>query len=180
MTQTYPHPPASRPAQEAPLAIEQAQQYLTFMLGQEMFGLGILAVKEIIEYSNLTEVPTMPAYLRGVIDLRGAVVPVIDLAVRFGRQVIQPTRRTCIVIIEVPTQRQRRDIGIIVDAVNSVLELRNSDIEPPPNFGTNIRTEFIRGMGKISGRFVILLDVEHLLAVDHGALAGGIADRAIG
>jgi len=174
------HLSASRFAPKAPPAVGQAQQYLTFMLGQEVFGLGILAVKEIIEYTNLTEVPAMPAHMRGVINLRGAVVPVIDLAVRFGRPVIQPTRRTCIVIVEVPAARGRQDIGIIVDAVNSVLELQNADIEPPPTLGMNLRTEFIRGMGKVNGRFVIVLDVEHLLSLDHLALAGQVVDRTSG
>ena len=111
---------------------EAPAQYLTFSLSGEMFGLGILNVKEIIEYGNLTEIPMMPAFIRGVINLRGSVVPVIDLAARFGGQPTAVGRRTCIVIVEVPDEDTRHDIGIIVDAVSEVLEIPGSDIEPPP------------------------------------------------
>jgi purine-binding chemotaxis protein CheW len=142
------------------------QQYLTFMLGGEIFAIGILAIKEIIEYSGLTDVPMMPPSLRGVINLRGAVVPVADLAVRFGKSASAVTKRTCIVIVEIRSGEQRQDIGVLVDAVNAVLEIPASEIEPPPSFGTRIRTDFIQGMGKIDGRFVILLDVNQVLSFD--------------
>src|SRR5262245_19553412 len=113
------------------------------MLGGETFAMGILAVKEIIEYSSLTEVPMMPASVRGVINLRGAVVPVVDLAVRFGRAPAAVTKRTCIVIVETSVNDTRQDVGVVVDAVNEVLEIPQEDIEPPPTFGTRIRTDFI-------------------------------------
>ncbi len=140
-------------------------QYLTFVLGGEPFAIGILAVKEIIEYTSVTEVPLMPAFLRGVINLRGSVVPVIDLSVRFGRPAGAISRRTCIVIIETQLSGERRDIGVIVDSVNAVLEFQAADIAPPPAFGANIRADFIQGMAKVDGRFVILLDVDHVLAL---------------
>lgn len=144
----------------------EIQQYLTFTLGSEMFAVGTLSVKEIIEYGQLTEVPMMPGFIRGVINLRGAVVPVIDLSVRFGRNATQITRRTCIVIIEVPTEEEKHDIGVVVDTVSEVLEIPASEIEPPPAFGAKIRTDFMQGMGKIGGKFVIMLDVGKVLSVD--------------
>jgi len=145
---------------------EQTQQYLTFVLATEVFAMGILAIKEIIEYGNLTEVPMMPNYVRGVINLRGAVVPVIDLSVRFGKPRSPVSKRTCIVIIEVVAHGERHVLGIVVDAVNAVLDIVSSEIEPPPAFGTSIRMDFIQGMGKVNGKLVILLDVDHFLAVD--------------
>lgn len=144
----------------------QIDQYLTFMLGGEVFAIGILSIKEIIEYSTLTEVPMMPACVRGVINLRGAGVPVIDLGVRFGREPAPVTKRTCIVIIEIMVNDERQDFGVVVDAVNEVLEIPTADIEPPPSFGARIRTDFMRGMGKVNQKFVILLDVDHVLALD--------------
>jgi len=148
-------------------------QYLTFTLGGEMFGVGILNVKEIIEFGNLTEIPMMPAFIRGVINLRGAVVPVIDLAARFGGKTTEVGRRTCIVIIEVPDEDTRHDIGVIVDAVSEVLEIPGSEIEPPPSFGARIRADFILGMGKVAGKFVILLDITKVLSVEEIAMLTG-------
>lgn len=144
----------------------QAAQYLTFVLGAETFAIGIMAIKEIIEYSSLTEVPMMPTYVRGVINLRGAVVPVLDLPVRFGKTASAVTKRTCIVIVEVALAGERHTLGLVVDAVNAVLDIPTSEIEPPPAFGASIRTEFIRGMVKVNSKFVILLDVDHALAAD--------------
>ncbi len=147
-------------------------QYLTFMLAGEVFAIGILAIKEIIEYHSLTEVPMMPASVRGVINLRGAVVPVMDLPARFGRPASEITKRTCIVIVEIAAGEERQVIGVMVDAVNEVLDIAAADIEPPPAFGARIRSDFILGMGKVKGRFVILLDVDHVLSLDEvGALA---------
>ena len=147
-------------------AEEQARQYLTFLLGGEMFAIGILNIKEIIEYGSLTEVPMMPEYIRGVINLRGAVVPVVDLSARFGKKRTEITRRTCIVIIEVETDDEKHDIGVVVDAVSEVLEIPASEIEPAPSFGTKIRADFIAGMGKVSGKFVIILSVNNVLSLD--------------
>jgi purine-binding chemotaxis protein CheW len=149
-----------------PVQAGEVQQFLTFALGNEMFAVGTLSVKEIIEYGHLTEVPMMPDFIRGVINLRGAVVPVIDLGARFGRGATQVTRRTCIVIIEVPSGEEKQDIGVIVDAVSEVLEIPASEIEPAPAFGAKIRTDFIHGMGKVGGKFVILLDVGKVLSVE--------------
>lgn len=160
------------------------QQYLTFLLGGEMFAVGILNVKEIIEYGSVTGIPMMPPFIRGVINLRGAVVPVIDLSSRFGNQQSQVSRRTCIVIVEVSEGEERQDIGIVVDAVSEVLEIPRSEIEPPPAFGAKIRADFITGMGKVGGRFVIILNVSQVLSVEEISLlseiGGGEAPGELG
>lgn len=141
------------------------------MLGNDAYAIGILSIKEIIEYTTMTEVPLMPACVRGVLNLRGAVVPVMDLQVRFGQtpsgQTPSPvTKRTCIVIVEVLGPEGQQVMGVVVDAVNEVLDIDASDIEPPPAFGTRIRTDFISGMGKVRGKFVILLNVNRVLDLD--------------
>jgi purine-binding chemotaxis protein CheW len=165
------------PIEKALLAIAAAQnaeqsQYLTFMLGGETFAIGILAIKEIIEFDKLTTVPMMPRFVRGVINLRGAVVPVIDLSARFGRAATTASKRTCIVIVEVESGEGSQDVGVLVDAVNEVLEIPGGDIAPAPAFGARVRSEFIAGMGKVEGKFVIILNVAHVLSVEEmGALS---------
>lgn len=153
---------------------DDAQQYLTFSLAGEMYAVAILNVKEIIEYGTLTEIPMMPGFIRGVINLRGAVVPVIDLAARFGGKQTEISRRTCIVIVELAENDARQDVGIVVDAVSEVLEIPPAEIEPPPAFGARIRTDFIAGMGKVAGKFVIILDVRRVLSVDEMAALANI------
>jgi purine-binding chemotaxis protein CheW len=142
------------------------QQYLTFQLGGEMFAIEILNIREIIEYGALTTVPMMPPFIRGVINLRGAVVPVIDLSVRFSRPPVAVTRRTCIIIIEIDNAGERQDIGVVVDSVSEVLEIPANMVEPPPSFGARIRTDFIQGMGKVNDKFVIILNVHNVLSVE--------------
>jgi purine-binding chemotaxis protein CheW len=139
-----------------------------------MFAIAILNIKEIIEYGALTTVPMMPSFIRGVINLRGSVVPVIDLAVRFGRKSTAITRRTCIVIIEIESDDAKQDVGVMVDIVNEVLEIPQAEIEPPPSFGARIRADFIQGMGKINGKFVIILDVNQVLSIDEMAMLGQV------
>ena len=147
-------------------AAGEAHQYLTFALAGEMYAVGILNVKEIIEYGNLTEIPRVPNFIRGVINLRGAVVPVVDLAVMFGGKESQVQKRTCNVIVEIRTDDGKHDLGIMVDAVSEVLEINGGDIEPPPSFGTKVRADFIAGMGKVAGKFVIILDIQQVLSSD--------------
>ena len=137
----------------------QISQYLTFSLGEDLFAVGILAIKEIIQYGQITDVPLMPSYIRGVINLRGAVVPVIDLAARFGKGAMNVGRRTCIVIIEVETADERQVIGLMVDSVSAVLNIPAAEVEPVPSFGVGVRAEFIHGMARLKSRFVIILDV---------------------
>lgn len=141
-------------------------QYLTFMLGRETFALGILSIKEILEYSEPTEIPMMPAFIRGVVNLRGAAVPVVDLCARFGRPAVAVTKKTCVVIIETRIGDESHTLGVVVDAVNEVLEIPNSEIEPPPSFGASIRVDFMQGMGKVRGKFVIILDVDRVLNIE--------------
>lgn len=174
--------PASNDRSPAVVAEDaEQQQYLTFSLGEEMFAIGILAIREIIEYGYLTEVPMVPPFIRGVINLRGSVVPVIDMAVRFGRPAGEVTKRTCVVIIETGAGAtsvsggHAQQMGIVVDAVSEVLEIPPSDIEPPPEFGARIRTDFISGMGKVNGRFVVLLDVNRILSLDEVAVLAAMA-----
>ena len=146
-----------------------AGQYLTFMLGGEAYAIGILAIKEIIENGQMTRVPMMPEFIRGVINLRGAVVPVIDLGVRFDAQATAMGKRTCIVILEVESDGEAHDVGILVDAVNEVMDIAAANIEPAPAFGTHIRTDFIAGMGKVDEKFVVILDPARVLSVDEMA-----------
>jgi len=146
-------------------------QYLTFLLDGQGFAIEILAIREIIEYQGLTVVPTMPQLVRGVINLRGVALPVVDLLVRFGKKPIQPGKRACIVVVELG-QGGQRVVGALVDAVSRVLEIGEDEIEPPPAFGAKIPTEFIRGVGKVDGKFVILLNVESVLALEGGPKAG--------
>jgi len=155
---------------------EEQAQYLTFTLGGEMFAIGILGIKEIIEYGNLTSVPMMPAFVRGVINLRGAVVPVVDLSARFGRATAEVTRRSCIVIIEAEAEAEAaaQDVGLMVDAVSAVLEIPASEIEPAPSFGARIRADFISGMAKVNGKFVIVLNVDRVLSVDEMAALSAV------
>jgi len=150
----------------------EQQQYLTFRLADETFAMPILSIKEILEYPDLTTVPLMANCVRGVLNLRGSVVPVIDLAVRFGRAPGAVTRRTCVVIIEVPVDDELIDVGVVVDAVNQVLEIPAADIEPPPTFGTRLRADFIHGMGKVDGAFVVILDSARVLSVQEIADLG--------
>ncbi len=147
-------------------AVAQGRQYLTFTVGGESFGIGIASIKEIIEYRVPTEVPMMPGYMRGIINLRGRVLPVIDLAVRFGRAKVSETRRTCIVILEVQQNDEQHDIGVMVDAVSAVVDIADADVEPPPSFGARMRSDFISGMGKLGERFVILLDIGKVLSIE--------------
>lgn len=146
--------------------LPDSAQYLTFSLGEETYAVGILSIKEIIEYGGITTVPMMPATIRGVINLRGAVVPVMDLAVRFGKPASPVGRRTCIVIVEITLDEQQQVIGIVVDSVNAVQEIVAADIEPAPSFGLKIASEFVAGIGKVAGRFVIVLNVRQVLALD--------------
>ena len=145
---------------------ENEDQFLTFMLGGEMFALEILNIKEIIEYGQVTTVPMMPGFVRGVINLRGAVVPVIDLSIRFGAKKTEVGKRTCIVIVEIELHDEKHVIGVIVDSVSEVLAIPNTQIEKAPAFGAKLRADFIKGMGKIDSRFVIILNIEQVLSME--------------
>ena len=140
------------------------QQYLTFFLADEEYAVGIQRVKEIIEYTAITKVPKVPMWIRGVINLRGNVVPVVDLAVRFGLEERPVTKTTCIVIVEVQQEAERAVMGVIADAVNQVIDLAPKDIEEPPAFGTRVRLEYLFGMGKLGKKFALILNIDTVLS----------------
>lgn len=140
------------------------QQYLTFFLAEEEYAIGIQRVKEIIEYTTITKVPKVPQWIRGVINLRGNVVPVVDLAVRFGLEERPVTKTTCIVIVEVEQDPERTVMGVIADAVNQVIDLAPQDIEETPAFGTRVRLEYLFGMGKLGKKFALILNIDSVLS----------------
>jgi purine-binding chemotaxis protein CheW len=138
-------------------------QYLTFLLGGEVFAMDLRAAREIIQHGPMTTLPLMPGFVRGVINLRGAALPVIDLQVRFGRPAAVVNDRTCIVVFDAQREHGLGALGLLVDAVREVIEIPADQIEPPPNFGMAVRRELVRGMGKVAGRFVIILDPDTVL-----------------
>lgn len=140
------------------------QQYLTFSLSDEEYAINIQRVKEIIEYTTITKVPKVPEWIRGVINLRGNVVPVVDLTVRFGLEERPVTKTTCIVIVEVEQDSERTVMGVIADAVNQVIDLSPKDIEEPPAFGTRVRLEYLFGMGKLGKKFALILNIDSVLS----------------
>lgn len=144
-------------------------QFLTFWLGNEVLGMDIRTVREIITCGPMATVPLMPAFLRGVINLRGAVVPVIDLNARFGRPTAQIGKKSCIVIFDATRSGERVELGLLVDAVSEVIKIGADQIEPPPDFGTTVRRDFIRGIGKVGQRFIILLEPDRALDVQEMA-----------
>jgi len=143
------------------------QQFLTFVISGENYGIGILHIKEIIEYGVVTPVPIMPNFIAGVINLRGAVVPVINMANRFQLEPTPIGKKTSVIVIEIKSDDDTLEVGIVVDMVNEVLDLRPDQISPAPKFGAKIRADFIHAMGKMEdGHFIILLDVNKVLSVD--------------
>ena len=159
------------------VASERRDQYLAFTMGGETFAMGIRSIKEVLQFDSLTQVPLMPPFLRGVINLRGAVVPVIDLFIRFGRPPIPTSRRTCVVILEVTGAEDTAVLGVMVDNVSEVLEIGESEIEPAPAFGSDIRADFIRGIAKVGGKFVLLLDANQVLSVDEMSVLASAYSR---
>ncbi len=140
------------------------QQYLTFFLADEEYAISIERVKEIIEYTTVTKVPKVPEWIRGVINLRGNVVPVVDLTVRFGLEARQVSKTTCIVIVEVQQDSERTVMGVIADAVNQVIDFAPKDIEAPPVFGTRVRLDYLFGMGKLGKKFALILNINSVLS----------------
>jgi len=152
-----------------------AGQYLTFQLAGEEYALEVLRVREILRYAEVTRVPTAPPSIRGVLNLRGSVVPVVDLAVKLNLPATPVTARTCIVIVEVAPEGERAVMGVIAESVSQVIDLLPSDVEPPPAFGPRARVEFLRGMARLGERFALLLDLDLLLATEHAAVESGEA-----
>src|SRR5579864_1588187 len=145
---------------------QNVQQYLTFMIGGEEYAVSLLQVKEIIEYDTVTQVPKTPEWIRGVINLRGSVVPVIDLAVKLRQPPSVTGKLTCIVITEVQTGDDAAVMGIMADSVRQVIDLKPQDIEEPPTFGTRIKVDYLLGMARSGKKFCLLLDTEKVLSTD--------------
>jgi len=141
-------------------------KYLTFILNNEEYGLEILKVREIIGVMDITPVPQTPSFIKGIINLRGKVIPVVDLRLKFVMPEIEYTKETCIIVVDI----SNRLMGIIVDTVSEVLDIAAKDIEPTPSLGSDIKTDFILGMGKIKGKVQILLDIDRVLTLDELAL----------
>jgi purine-binding chemotaxis protein CheW len=142
------------------------QQYLTFLLAGEEYAIGILKVKEIIEYDTVTVVPKTPKWIRGVINLRGSVVPVVDLAVKFGMEERAVTRTSCIVILEGQAENQNTTMGIVADSVNQVIDFSEDDIREVPEFGTRVQVNYLLGMAQVGKKFALLLDVDKVLSTE--------------
>jgi purine-binding chemotaxis protein CheW len=151
-----------------------ARQYLTFLLGDEVFALDVSHVREILEFSTVTKVPRTPDYMKGVINLRGSVVPVLDMRLKFGLGQVDKTVNTCVVVVEVVCEGQVTALGALVDSVQEVFELEHDQIEPAPKIGTQLKTDFIKGMGKKDDDFVIILDIDRLFSPDELAFMNGM------
>ena len=141
-------------------------KYLTFLLGDKSYAISILKIKEILEYGSVTPIPKMPDFICGAINLRGQIVPVIDLLERLGNGKSDVGKRSCIVIVEMKFSNETLSIGVIVDAVSKVMDFKNSDIEPAPSFGGAVETDFIDGMGKVGENFVVILNIDRVLSLN--------------
>jgi purine-binding chemotaxis protein CheW len=146
-----------------------ALQYLTFSLGDEVFAMDIRCVREIIQHSNMTMVPLMPEFVRGVINLRGSVVPVIDLQSRFGRARAQVGKKTCVIIFDATMAEEKVELGLLVDSVSEVIDIAQAHVEPPPQFGTSIRRDFVHGIGRVGQDFIVILAPERALDINEMA-----------
>lgn len=152
----------------------ETNQYLTFKLDEEVFALDIRKVREVLEYTTVTKVPQTPPFMRGVINLRGGVVPVVDMRLKFGMEKTENTVNTCIIISEILIDEESTILGALADSVQEVIELEPSQIEPAPRMGTRLKTEFIRGMGKRDGEFIMILDIDKVFsAEDMESIQGG-------
>jgi len=162
-------------------SIADIRQYLTFQLGNEVFGIDVFNVREILEFTSVTKVPKTPDFMRGVINLRGSVVPVLDMRLKFGLTETEKTIDTCIIVVEVGFGSENIIIGALVDSVQEVFELDPNSIEPAPRIGSQLRTEFIRGMGKKDDRFIIILDMERLFSPEEitGLTGPDLADSPV-
>ena len=159
--------------------ITQTSQYLTFILDQEIYAMDINQVREVLDFTKITKVPRMPDFIKGVINLRGGVVPVVDLRLKFGMAQVERTVDTCIIIIEINIQETLTLLGIMADSVQEVMSMEPDQIEPAPKIGTRLKTEFIKGMGKKNDEFIIILDSDKVFSADELTIVQEVED-AIG
>jgi purine-binding chemotaxis protein CheW len=155
-----------------------ADKYLTFRLGEDTYAIEVMRVKKIIEFTQPTHVPMVPKFIRGILNLLGEAVPVIDLAICFGETPSEITQRACIIIVEIRSGTKRLDMGVVVDVVNNVIELLPKNISPPPSFGSDIRTQFIHGVGKVEEQFVLLLNMDYILSMEQLSLLSRVREQS--
>ena len=149
---------------------QEATQHLTFKLDEEVFAIDISKIREVLEYTNITKVPQTPEFMKGVINLRGHVVPVVDLRLKFGMTEAEKTVNTCIIIVEVSVDEETAVLGALADSVEEVHDFEHDQIEPAPKIGTRLRTDFIRGMGKRDEQFIMILDIDKVFSTDELAI----------
>jgi purine-binding chemotaxis protein CheW len=152
-------------------SITETAQYLTFILEDEIFSVDISKVREVLDFTRITKVPQTPDFMLGVINLRGSVVPVVDMRLKFGLDKAETTVNTCIIIVEIELDAETTVLGALVDSVQEVMELDPDQIEPPPRIGTRLNTKFIKGMGKRDDQFMIILDIDKVFSVEELAMA---------
>lgn len=152
-------------------SITETAQYLTFKLEDEIFSVDISKVREVLDFTRITKVPQTPDFMLGVINLRGSVVPVVDMRLKFGLDQAETTVNTCIIIVEIELDAETTVLGALVDSVQEVMELDPDQIEPPPRIGTRLNTKFIKGMGKRDDQFMIILDIDKVFSVEELAMA---------
>ncbi len=155
--------------------ITETTQYLTFKLDDEVFALDVAKVREILDFTTVTKVPQTPDFMRGVINLRGSVVPVIDMRLKFGMSMTENTVNTCIVVVEINLGNETTILGALADSVQEVVDMEPDQIEPAPKIGTKLNTDFIRGMGKREGKFVMILDIDKVFTTEELMIAQGIS-----
>ena len=157
-------------------AITEIRQYLTFKLDSEVFALDVATVREVLDFTNLTRIPRTPEFMRGVINLRGSVVPVVDLRLAFGMSATEKTVNTCVIVVEVTLEGETTIMGALADSVEEVIDLEPEQVQPAPKIGTSIKTDFIRGMGKRDTRFLMILDIDRVFSADQlGGLRSAVA-----
>ncbi len=154
----------------------ESRQYLTFRLAQETFAVDVAKVREILDFVAITKVPQTPEFMRGVINLRGSVVPVVDMKLKFGMEPTEKTVNTCIIVLEVIIENETTIVGALADSVQEVVELDPSQIEPPPRIGMKLNIDFIKGMGKLNDEFVIILDTDKIFSFDEGTVLAEMTD----
>jgi len=162
-----------------PTPDQSSTQYLSFFLGGEAYAIGILRVREILEYQPATRVPQTPPSIRGVINLRGKVIPIVDLALKFGLPPTQTTKWTCIIVVETNIGGETAVMGVLADSVSEVIDLGAADIEVPPTFGTQVKVDYLRGMGRAGQKFMLLLDIDRVLSAEETAVAGSMPASAV-
>lgn len=156
----------------------EKETYLTFTLAEETFALQVRNVREVLDLTDVTKVPRTPNFMRGVINLRGSVVPVVDMRIKFGLPTVKDTMDTCIIVVEVNLDGEKTEIGALADSVQEVFELSPGDIQPPPSIGMRLQSNFIKGMGKRDEKFIIILDIDKVFSADELILVNDVSDMA--